>query len=94
MKINVLKKSKDELTIEIEGEGHTFCNLLQESLLEDKNVQIAGYDKPHPLSKASVVYIRVKGDKSVEKTLEAALQRMIEKTTEFVEKFEAETRGT
>lgn len=94
MKVNVLMKSKDELKIEIEGEGHTFCNLLQQSLLEDKNVEIAGYDKPHPLSTFSVVHIRVKGDKTLEKTVEAALQRIIEKTTEFMEKFEAESRGS
>ena len=49
MKINILKKTKNELKIEIEGEGHTFCNLLQDALLEDKSVEMAGYDIPHPL---------------------------------------------
>ncbi len=35
MKVNVLKKSKGFLKIEVEGEGHTFGHLMQDALLED-----------------------------------------------------------
>lgn len=55
-----MSKSKNELRLEIVGEDHTFCNLLQSVLLEDKNVEIAGYDQPHPLIRSSVVYLRTK----------------------------------
>ena len=40
MKIKVLSKSKNELKIEIEGAGHSLCNLLQKMLLEEKNKDI------------------------------------------------------
>jgi len=48
LKINVLKKSGNELKIEIVGSSHGLCNLLAKRLLEDKTVEFAGYDVPHP----------------------------------------------
>jgi DNA-directed RNA polymerase subunit L len=87
VKINVLKKTKNELKIEIEGEGHTFCNLLQHTLLEDENIEIAGYDLPHPLISNPLLYIRVKGGKTPEKALKKALEKIRERTSEFLEKF-------
>lgn len=91
MEIRTLKESKNELKIEIRGEGHTFCNLLQQTLLEDGDVEMAGYDQPHPLVPAPVVYIRMKGEKSPSKALEKALTRIRERANEFYEKF-AESR--
>lgn len=69
MQVNVLSKSKNELRLEIMGEDHTFCNLLQSLILEDKNVEIAGYDQPHPLIRTSIVYLRTKREASPEKIL-------------------------
>jgi DNA-directed RNA polymerase subunit L len=57
----VLSKSKNEIKIEIEGAGHTLCNILQKKLLEDKNVDLAGYDVPHPLSAKAIIYVRMNG---------------------------------
>ena len=48
MKVKVLKKAANELKIEVEGVSHGLCNLLQKKLLEDKRVDLAGYDVPHP----------------------------------------------
>ncbi len=87
MEVKVLAKSKNELRIEIVGEDHTFCNLLQSALLEDKNVEIAGYDQPHPLIRSSIVYVRTKRDASPEKTLLNALTGIQELNKEFNEKF-------
>lgn len=88
MNIKVLKKSRNELKIEIEGEGHTFCNLLQGALLEDKNVEIAGYDLPHPLVAKPVLYLRMRKDASPEKALERALTRIKQSAEEFLEKLQ------
>jgi len=88
MEVKVLKKTKNELRIEIVGEDHTFCNLLQNVLLEDKNVEIAGYDQPHPLIRSSVVYVRTKRDSSPEKIMLTALSNIIALNKEFNEKFE------
>ncbi len=87
MEVKVLAKSKNELRLEIVGEDHTFCNLLQNVLLEDKNVELAGYDQPHPLIRSSIIYVRTKREVSPEKTLLNALENVQELNKEFNEKF-------
>jgi DNA-directed RNA polymerase subunit L len=87
MEVKVLSKSKNELRLEIIGEDHTFCNLLQNVLLEDKNVELAGYDQPHPLIRSSIIYVRTKREVSPEKTLLTALENVRELNKEFNEKF-------
>ena len=88
MEVKVLQKTKNELKIEIVGEDHTFCNLLQNVLLQDKNVEIAGYDQPHPLIRSSIVYVRTKRDASPEKIMLSALANIKDLNKEFNEKFE------
>jgi DNA-directed RNA polymerase subunit L len=88
MEVKVLQKAKNELKIEIVGEDHTFCNLLQSVLLQDKNVEIAGYDQPHPLIRSSIVYVRTKRDVSPEKTMLSALANIKDLNKEFNVKFE------
>jgi DNA-directed RNA polymerase subunit L len=88
MEVKVLQKTKNELKIEIVGEDHTFCNLLQNVLLQDKNVEIAGYDQPHPLIRSSIVYVRTKRDVAPEKTMLSALANIKDLNKEFNEKFE------
>ena len=87
MELKVLSKGKNELRIELVGEDHTFCNLLQNALLQDKSVEIAGYDQPHPLIRSSIVYLRTKRDVSPEKVLLNALANIQELNKEFNEKF-------
>jgi DNA-directed RNA polymerase subunit L len=86
LKVNVLKKAGNELKIEIEGAGHGLCNLLQKKLLEDKSVDMAGYDIPHPLVSNPVIYVRMKGAAKPE----AALERASEKAREANEAFRKE----
>jgi len=87
MEVKVISKTKNELRFEIIGEDHTFCNLLQNVLLEDKNVEMAGYDQPHPLIRSSVIYLRTKREASPEKALLNALAGIQELNREFNEKF-------
>ena len=79
MDIKVLKKTPDELRIEILGEGHTFCNVLQKVLLEDETVEIGGYRIEHPLISNPVVYVRMKEKRKPEKRPETALKEAAEK---------------
>jgi DNA-directed RNA polymerase subunit L len=73
MKIKILKQTENELKIEIEGGTHGICNVLQKNLLENKDVDQAGYDVPHPLASSPVIYVRMKGKgKPKEALLEAA----------------------
>lgn len=79
MELKVLKKTSDEMRIEISGEGHTFCNLLQKSLLEDETVEIGGYSIEHPLVSNPVVYVKMKEKRKPEKRPETALKEAAEK---------------
>jgi DNA-directed RNA polymerase subunit L len=87
MEVKVVSKTKTELKIEIIGEDHTFCNLLQNVLLNDKNVEIAGYDQPNPLIRSSIIYLRTKREVSPEKVLLNALENLKDMNKEFDEKF-------
>jgi DNA-directed RNA polymerase subunit L len=91
LKISKLMKTSDELRFEVEGEGHTFCNLLQNTLLEERGVKMAGYDVVHPLTLRSVVYLKIKKDADPNKVLERALKKITERTDEFLTKFRQAT---
>ena len=77
MKINIVKQEGKYMEMEFSGEGHTLLNLLQDSLLEDKNVEMAGYSKPHPLMDRSMLFIRLRRG-----------QRHLDTIKKFLEKFE------
>lgn len=88
MQVKVLKKTSNELRIEIEGEGHTLCNLLEKVLLEDESIEMAGYNIPHPLISSPVVYIRTKGRRSPERALKDAADRILKTEKNFRASFE------
>ena len=83
MNVKVLKKADNELKIEIEGSSHGLCNLLQKRLLEDKRVDFAGYDVPHPLASSPVIYIRMKGRTKPEDALVDAVEKVHEANEAF-----------
>ena len=76
MKVKVLKKAENELKIEIEGSSHGLCNLIQKKLLEDKRVDFAGYDVPHPLASNPIIYLRMKGKAKPEDALLSAVEKI------------------
>lgn len=83
MKIKVLKKTANEIKIEVESAEHGFCNLLQKKLLEDERVDMAGYDVPHPLASNPVIYVRMKGTAKPEKALIKAAEKAREANDAF-----------
>jgi len=89
MNLKVLKRTPDETRIEIEGEGHTFCNLLQKALLEDDTVDVAGYSIEHPLVSNPVIYVRMKAKRKPEKRPETALKEAAEKIRQRNKEFRA-----
>ena len=88
MKVKVLKKTKNELKIEVEGAGHGLCNLLQKKLLEDKIVDLAGYDVPHPLASNPVIYVRTKGAAKPQDALITAAEKARETNSTFSKELE------
>jgi DNA-directed RNA polymerase subunit L len=90
MKVKILEKDRNFLRLEIEGEGHTLSNFLQTLLLEETEVEIAGYNKPHPLTESAILYLRTKGKASPEKVLMRAAEKGRKETEEFRSIFEKE----
>jgi DNA-directed RNA polymerase subunit L len=88
MKINVQKKSGNELKIEIVGATHGICNLMAKRLLEDKTVEFAGYDVPHPLASSPIIYVRMKGDAKPEDALLKAIEKIKQTNNTFSEELE------
>jgi len=87
MEIKILKKTTDEMRVEITGEGHTFCNLLEKSLLEDPTVEVGGYSLQHPLVSNPVIHIRMKEKRKPEKRPETALKEAAEKIRHLNKEF-------
>ncbi|MFQ5758201.1 MAG: RpoL/Rpb11 RNA polymerase subunit family protein [Candidatus Bathyarchaeia archaeon] len=83
MKIKLLRRESNELRIEIDGEGHTFCNMLQKTLLEDEKVEMAGYNMPHPLITKSIVYVRTNGGRRPETAMRDAAKKLRKRSREL-----------
>jgi DNA-directed RNA polymerase subunit L len=62
--------------------------LLQKRILEEANVDLAGYDVPHPMSSQAIVYVRTKGKAKPEEVLKSAVARARELNKEFGKEFE------
>jgi DNA-directed RNA polymerase subunit L len=88
MKINVLNKNEHELKIEIIGADHGICNLLQKKILLDENVDLAGYDVPHPLASNPIIYVRMKGKSKPQDTLLTATKKAIADNEDFTKALE------
>ncbi len=83
MKVKVIKKTANELKIEIEGAGHGLCGLLQKTLLEGEEVERAGYDIVHPLVPTPVVYVRTEKGSKPEIVLMKAARRARKTSNDF-----------
>jgi DNA-directed RNA polymerase subunit L len=83
MKIKILDEDRNVLKLQIEGEGHTFCNVVQKALLADERVDMAGYNIAHPLTSSPVIYIRTKGRSKPETVLRKAVKEVQEDVEAF-----------
>jgi DNA-directed RNA polymerase subunit L len=88
MKINVLKRTPNELKIEVEGESHTLCNVLQKALLEDGTIEMAGYNVPHPLVDRAIVHVHTKGQRKPEAAIKEAVEKILSQSKEFKKSFQ------
>lgn len=76
MNLEIIKSEKNFLELKYTGDAHTILNLIKRRLLEDKSVEFAGYNKPHPLKEESVLVIRTKKG-NPEKTLKNAVKSIV-----------------
>ena len=60
MKLNVIRKDKNSILIEVKGESISFVNLLKYELWKDKNVLEAAAIKEHPYMGEPKLLVKVK----------------------------------
>jgi len=72
MKFKKIKEKDNEIEFILEGEDHSFSQLLLKHLLDNKDVEIAEYKIPHPLMGSPTFYVRTKGKKKPLTVLEEA----------------------
>ncbi|MBI5391807.1 DNA-directed RNA polymerase subunit L [Candidatus Woesearchaeota archaeon] len=82
MDIHILKEEKDLLEVEIVGEGHTFCNLLRDTLNNQKEVKHASYMIQHPLVSNPILAVRTSAGKPRKVFLDT-LQELKKSNTEL-----------
>ncbi|MFH1329016.1 MAG: DNA-directed RNA polymerase subunit L [Candidatus Bathyarchaeota archaeon] len=87
LKVNLIKMDKNELKVEVEGEGHTLLNILQKFLLKNEKVEIAGYTVPHPLDRKAILYVKTKGRIEPSRAILEASEELKEETGEFLKIF-------
>ena len=87
MKVNVLKSSDNEIKLEVEGAGHSLLNVLQKTLLEDDNIEVAGYHVPHPLIDSGILYVRTKEKQKPEAVILEATKKVLDLSKDFQKAF-------
>jgi DNA-directed RNA polymerase subunit L len=88
MELNVIKDTKKELVFEIKGLGHTFCNILKESLYKTKGVEAASYTIDHPLINIPKFIVVTNGDVAPKDAVLSAIKTVKSKNTDFVKLIE------
>lgn len=82
MKIEKIKDLKNKLIFNLEGQGHTFCNLLKDELNQTKGVVNAGYNINHPLIGIPKMIIDTDDSITPKDALDKALKNLKKKSSE------------
>jgi len=82
MEIEVISSEKNLLEFYLQGERHTFSNLLKSRLLEDKDVEMVSYLLDHPTSNKARFILRTSG-KTPKKAIEDAAKKIEEELGDF-----------
>jgi DNA-directed RNA polymerase subunit L len=81
LEVKKMDTSDEEIQLEVKGEGHTFCNALQNFLLKDPAIEFSGYKITHPLVGEPILNIRTNRKKRPEQSAmdaATALQKELE----------------
>jgi len=90
MKIEKIEDKKNKLVFNLEGQGHTFCNLIKEELNEIKGVLNAGYSINHPLIGIPQIVVETDGSILPKEALEKAAKNLKKKISEAQKAVEKE----
>lgn len=92
MNVKPIKKDKDLLLVELDGESMGFANLIREELWNDKNVSEAASIKEHPYMSQPRIYVKMKGKSNPTSALKSAAKRVGVKVTELKKDFQRNTK--
>ena len=87
MKVNVLKKTDNELKIEVESAGHSLLNMLQKTILEDDRIEMAGYHVPHPLIDSGILYVHTREQQKPSDAINEATKKVLDLSKDFQKSF-------
>jgi DNA-directed RNA polymerase subunit L len=90
VKLRVEKNEDNRFELAFGGEGHTLLNLLQSFILKNKDVEMAGYRKPHPLMDRSLLFMDMKKGKAPVEALLRSAKDAKEELSTFLKQFEGE----
>ncbi|MEJ2126259.1 MAG: DNA-directed RNA polymerase subunit L [Candidatus Bathyarchaeota archaeon] len=93
MKVNVMKSSDNELKLEIEGAGHSLLNVLQKTLLQDSEIEVAGYHVPHPLIDKGVLFVHTKDKVKPEDAILDATKKVLDLSKDFQTSFKKASKA-
>jgi len=95
MRIEVIKREGNTFEFYLEGEDHTFANLLVETLHKDKHVKFAAYSIDHPILMARKPRFKIvtDGKESPEEALEKAAQRIFDRARAVLEAWKSAIEG-
>ncbi len=85
MELKTLETGKNKLVFELQGVGHTFCNLLVQELWKDEHVKVAAYNVDHPLIGKPKMVVETDGKEDVKKVLADAVKRLKKNSDKFRE---------
>ena len=83
MKVKIGQNKDNKMDITLEGEDHSFPNLLREASMEDEEVEFAAYNIEHPQLGNPKLTIITNGKKKPEKVLKDAVKKVRKSISEF-----------
>lgn len=90
--IKILRREESLLEFEIEGEDHSFLNLLREVLKDQAGVLFTAYRFPHPLLENPIFYLRTSEIVPIE-ALGVASESIIQMCDELTEIIHSTVKG-
>jgi len=92
MEIKVVEDKKNRIVFEVEGEDHTFCNMIKKELWNDNHVKISTYNIDHPMIGKPKMIVETDGDEEPRKALTEAAKRVGKDLEKFRSEFSKEIR--
>ena len=86
MELKFLENKKNRVVLEIDGAGHTFCNILKKELWNDDSVKSSAYSVDHPLVGIPKVVVETKSGSDASKALVDAATRLEKENKDFLSK--------